>query len=103
MNNSFIKELIMWRSVVGLAFVLVACAPTTAPPAHTELPAYADRMEYYVPTNEGMVSRGKAATTGVTRYFHINTTRICYSVEVPGTWEAGREFGAASRLDRKGL
>lgn len=69
----------------------------------TQVPLYADATEYVVPTNRGMMSRGKAATTGVTRYFQINTRRICYSFQAPGTWEAGREPGLIRRLDGRGL
>ena len=55
----------MWRSVACLAFMLTGCAPATVPPAGTSLPAWTDEMEYYVPTNRGMLSRGQAAATGM--------------------------------------
>src|SRR2546427_1648825 len=98
-----IEEPRMWRSVACLAFMLSGCAPATVPPAGTSLPAWTDEMEYYVPTNRGMLSRGQAAATGMTHYFHISTRRVCYSFQVPGTWEAGRESGVVRRLDGKGL
>src|SRR5207249_7976208 len=92
-----------WRSVACLAFMLTGCAPATAPPAGVSLPAWTDAMEYYVPTNRGMMSRGQAAASGLTHYFHIRTRRVCYSFQVRGTWEAGRESGVVRRLDGKGL
>lgn len=93
----------IWCSVVLLALVLAGCALAGAQPANTDLPKYAEGMEYYIPTTHGVVPRRHAATVGVTHYFQINTTRICYNFQLPGTWEAGRESAVLRRLDGKGL
>src|SRR5947207_195727 len=93
----------MWRPLTCIALVFAGCAAPGARPSRDRLPAYADGMEYDVPTNQGMISREQAATTGLTHYFQVNTKRVCYSIQVPGTWVAGREGGVLRRLDGKGL
>lgn len=93
----------MWRSIACVALLSASCTATGAQPGRERFPAYADGMEYYVPTNRGSMSRRQAATTGTTHYFHVNTKRICYSFQVPGTWVHGREAGVLRRLDGKGL
>jgi hypothetical protein len=98
-----LEGLMMWRSLACIALLFAGCAATGAQPNRDRLPAYADGMEYHVPTNRGTLLREQAATTGLTYYFHVNTRRVCYSFQVPGTWAAGREAGVLRRLDGKGL
>ena len=89
-------RVIAW--LVGL--VLAGCAPATAPSGGPG--AYTDEKEYLVPSTHGTVSRAQAASTGVTQYFQINAKRLCYSFQLPGTWEPMSEPGAARRLDGVG-
>jgi hypothetical protein len=84
-----------------LGLILAGCAPAAAPPVG--LGAYADEKEYLVPSTQGIVSRAQAASTGVTQYFQINAKRVCYSFQLPGTWEPMSEPGAARRLDGEGV
>jgi hypothetical protein len=86
-----------------LALLFAGCASATTPPAGTKFPAYSDGTEYYLPTNLGRMSSAQAATIGTTRYVQTNTRRICYSLEAPGTWEAGRQSAVMRRLDGQGL
>jgi hypothetical protein len=39
----------------------------------------------------------------MTRYVHVNASRVCFAFEVPGTWEPGRQQGALRRVDGKGI
>jgi hypothetical protein len=97
------QESMAWCLFVCFALVLARCAPVKVPAARTELPAYADGMEYIVPMKLGRISRAQAAATGVTHYFRIDTKSVCYSFQVPGTWEAGLESAMLRRLDGKAL
>ena len=91
----------MWRPIAWLGVILAGCAPATAPPPGPG--AYADEKEYYIPSSRGTVARAEAAATGVTQYFQINAKRVCYSFQLPGTWEPMNEPGTARRLDGKGV
>jgi len=88
--------------LAGLGFILAGCAPATAPSSGGP-GVYTDEKEYYVPSNRGTVSRTEAAPIGVTHYFQINTKRVCYSYQLPGTWEPMSEPGVARRLDGNGV
>jgi hypothetical protein len=92
----------MMRWLAGLGLILAGCAPAAAPPSGGP-GAYTDEKEYYIPSNRGTVSRAEAAPNGVTQYFQINTKRVCYSFQLPGTWEPMSEPGVARRLDGKGV
>ncbi len=76
--------------LVACVLLLAGCALLASP------------KEYFVPTNRGLLSRSVAAPTGSTHYFQVNTRRLCYGFEVPGTWQAGREPGVMFRVDGKG-
>ena len=96
-------EVGMWRSLVCLGLLFAGCAHATTPSTGTVALTYGDPKEYIIPTNLGVMSRKHAAVTGVTHYLQVNTKRICYRFEVPGTWEPGREPGLILRLDRQGF
>jgi hypothetical protein len=91
-----------WRHLVCVALVLAGCG-SAGPGQGRPLPVYEDAMEYHVRTSRGLRSRAEAATEGQTYYFQVNSPRICYGFQVPGTWEAGREPGVLRRIDGRGL
>src|SRR5215510_14547037 len=85
-----------------LGLILAGCAPAVAPPSGGP-GAYTDEKESYIPSNRGSLSRAEAAPVGVTHDFQINARRVCYSFQLPGTWEPMSEPGAARRLDGQGV
>ena len=91
----------MWRSIACLGLILAGCAPAPAPSGGPG--AYTDEKEYYLPSTRDIVSRAQAAPAGVTQYFQINAKRVCYSFQLPGTWEPMSDPGGARRLDGKGV
>ena len=82
----------MWRLLLILSLA-PGCAPAGGMRDGGPAQKYADGMEYYVPSNSGAMSRSAAAPAGVTQYFQINTGRVCFSFQMPGTWEAGQTVG----------
>ena len=93
----------MLRRLTGMLLVagLAGCA-STSPTSEDRRLSYRDGSEYFWPTTRGLVSRS-AAPTGVTYYFQVDSKRVCWAFEVPGTWQLGREAALLRRIDGKGV
>ena len=92
------------RRLAGILLltVLAGCDSTSPIPEDRRL-SYRDGSEYFWPTTRGLVSRSAAAAAGATYYFQIDSKRVCWAFEVPGTWQLGREAGVLRRIDGKGV